>query len=117
MREVLQELNKEVGIKGSLILTLDGIVVAAEMGLGMEKDAVAALVSGAVNAINKSLAPLGSAPFARLIFTSSHGKMIVLAAGATYVAVVVDREINLDVSLLAVEGAARRIRNMTEIRL
>lgn len=116
MREVLQELNKEVGIKGSLVLTLDGIVVAAEMGTGAPKDTVAAVASAAVNTINKALQPLGHTPFSKFVFTSSHGKMVFVATGQAYVAVVLDKDIKIDVSMLAIEGAARRIRNLSTLQ-
>lgn len=116
MLEILRELNKEVGIKGSLVLTLDGIVVASEMGVGTEKDTVAAVASAAVNTINKALQPLGHAPFSKFVFTSSHGKMVFVATGEAYVAVVLDKGIKFDVSMMAIEGAAQRIRNLTTIQ-
>lgn len=117
MRDILKELNKEVGIKGCLVLTRDGIVVADELGTGLQHDVVAAIASSAVQSFNKGLTPVGEAPFSKFVFTATHGKMVFVSTGEAYLAVVLDKDIRIDVSILAIEGAARRIRTLTEIRL
>ncbi len=117
MREVLLELNREVGVKGSMVLTRDGIVVASELAPGLDNDTVAAIASSVVQAFNATLAPLKQAPFFKFIFTATHGRMVFVATGEAYVAVVLNKDIKVDVSMLSIEGAARRIRNMTEIRM
>jgi predicted regulator of Ras-like GTPase activity (Roadblock/LC7/MglB family) len=117
MRDVLRELNREVGIKGSMILTRDGIVVASELAPGLQNDTVAAIASSVVQSFNSVLGPLKQAPFFKFIFTAAHGKMVFVATGEAYVAVVLDKDIKVDVSMLSIEGAARRIRNLTEIKL
>jgi len=117
MREVLIELNREVGIKGSLVLTRDGIVVASELGSGLQNDTVAAIASSVVQSFNATLGPLKQAPFFKFIFTAAHGRMVFIATGEAYIAAVLNKDIKVDVSMLSIEGAARRIRNLTEIRM
>jgi hypothetical protein len=117
MRDVLIELNREVGIKGGLILTRDGIVVASELGSGLENETVAAIASSVVQSFNTILGPLKQAPFFKFIFTSTHGRMVFVATGEAYIAVLLDKDIKIDVSMLSIEGAARRIRNLSEIRM
>jgi predicted regulator of Ras-like GTPase activity (Roadblock/LC7/MglB family) len=117
MREVLQELNREVGVTGSMVLTRDGIMVASELGAGLQHDTVAAIASSVVQSFNKILDPLKQAPFFKFVFTTAHGKMVFVATGEAYLVVVLNKDIKIDVSMLSIEGAARRIRNLTEIRL
>jgi uncharacterized protein len=117
MREVLRELNREVGISGSLVLTRDGMVVASELGPGLPQDTVAAIASSVVQSFNGILGPLKQAPFFKFVFTAAHGKMVFIATGEAYIAAVLKKDINIDVSMLSIEGAARRIRNLTEIRM
>ena len=45
MREILNDLNQEEGIIGSMVITPDGIMVSAALGPTMEEDRVAAIVS------------------------------------------------------------------------
>jgi hypothetical protein len=42
--------------------------------------------------------------------------MVFVATGEAYVAAVLDKDIKIDVSMISIEGAARRIGNMTRIR-
>jgi predicted regulator of Ras-like GTPase activity (Roadblock/LC7/MglB family) len=116
MLDVLRQLNREVGVKGSIILTRDGIVVASELGHGLQQETVAAIASAVVQSFNRTLLALQETPFSKFIFTAAHGRMVFVATGEAYLAVVLDKDIKIDVTMLSIEGAARRINNLTRIR-
>ena len=112
MRDVLQGLNKEVGVKGSLILTKDGVIVASEIPQPLNGELVAAIASNAIQRIIASLRGLGGQSFSRYLFNASYGKMIFIETGDAYLVVVLDKTINVDFTLLAVASAARKIKNL-----
>jgi predicted regulator of Ras-like GTPase activity (Roadblock/LC7/MglB family) len=112
MREVLLSLNKEVGIKGSMIVTRDGVVVASEILPPLNGEQVAAIASNSIQRVNASLRELGAKNFSRYLFNSTYGKMIFLETGDAYLVVVLDKHINIDFTMLAVASAARKIRNL-----
>jgi predicted regulator of Ras-like GTPase activity (Roadblock/LC7/MglB family) len=56
MKDVLLNLNKEVGVKGSMVVTRDGVVVAAEVHPPLNGDTVAAIASNSIQRVNASLA-------------------------------------------------------------
>ena len=45
MREILSGLNEVVGVRGSMIVTHDGMVVAAELSGALEQDMLAAIAT------------------------------------------------------------------------
>jgi predicted regulator of Ras-like GTPase activity (Roadblock/LC7/MglB family) len=112
MRDVLQNLNKEIGVKGSLILTKDGVIVASEIPPPLQGELVAAIASNAIQRLIASLRGLGGQSFARYLFNASYGKMIFIETGDAYLVVVLDKTINVDFTLLAVQSAARKIKNL-----
>jgi predicted regulator of Ras-like GTPase activity (Roadblock/LC7/MglB family) len=112
MKDVLQSLNKEVGVKGSLILTKDGVVVATEIMPPLNGELVAAIVSNAIQRIIASMKGLGAQSFSRYLFNASYGKMIFIETGDVYLVVVLDKHINIDFTMLAVASAARKIKNL-----
>ena len=112
MKDVLVSLNKEVGVKGSLILTKDGVIVASEIPAPLNGELVAAIASNAIQRIITSLRGLGAASFARYLFNASYGKMIFIETGDAYLVVVLDKHINIDFTMLAVASAARKIKNL-----
>jgi hypothetical protein len=112
MKDVLVNLNKEVGVKGSMIVTRDGVVVASEIPPPLNGDQVAAIASGSIQRVNSALSGLGAKSFARYLFNSTYGKMIFIETGDAYMAVVLDKHINVDFTMLAVVSAARKIKNL-----
>lgn len=115
MRKVLEGLNREVGVKGSLVLTADGIVVDSLIECGLKEDVVAAIASSAILTFNKELAVIDGAPFSRLVINSAHGKMVFVASGDSYLVVVLDKHINIEITMLTIASASRRIRSMTTL--
>ncbi len=112
MRDVLLNLNKEVGVKGSLILTKDGVIVASEIPPPLNGELVAAIASNSIQRIITSLRGLGAASFSRYLFNASYGKMIFTETGDAYLVVVLDKQINVDFTMLAVASAARKIKSL-----
>ncbi|MBI4566111.1 MAG: roadblock/LC7 domain-containing protein [Planctomycetes bacterium] len=113
MKEVLLTLNLEVGVKGSMVMTRDGVLVHSEMGPPLNGDLVSAVASSTVKDINSALKAAGSDEFTRFIFNSSFGKMIFQDTGDAYLVVVLDKSINLDFTLLSITSAARKIKMLT----
>ena len=113
MRDVIGDLNKEVGVKGSMILTTDGVVVAADVRPPLDGDQVAAIASNSIQMINRSFLEVGSKEFTQFMFSSTYGKMIFSSTGAAYLVVVLDKSLNIDFTLLSIQSAARKIKSMT----
>ena len=112
MKDVLLNLNKEVGVKGSMVVTRDGVVVAAEVHPPLNGEIVAAIASNSIQRVNASLHELGATNFSRYLFNSTYGKMIFTETGDAYLVVVLDKHINIDFTMLAVASAARKIKNL-----
>jgi hypothetical protein len=106
------DLNKEIGVKGSMILTRDGVVVASEILPPLNGDQVAAIASSTIQRVNISLRDIGARDFGRFLFNSTYGKMIFMETGDAYLVVVLDKHINIDFTMLAVASAARKIKNL-----
>ncbi len=106
------DLNKEIGVKGSMILTRDGVVVASEIHPPLNGDQVAAIASSTIQRVNVSLRDIGAREFLKFLFNSTYGKMIFTETGDAYLVVVLDKHINIDFTMLAVASAARKIKNL-----
>jgi len=113
MKEILQSLSLEVGIKGSLVLTRDGVVVHSEIALPLNGDLVAAVAANSIQGINGALRAAGSKEFSRIVFNASFGKMAFVDTGESYLVVVLDKSINLELTMLSITSAARKIHSMS----
>lgn len=110
MREILQALNATAGIRGSMVMTQDGIVAASALGPDLEEDVVAALASALLTAIRRALATV--APDDRLsqfILTASDGKIVFVNLDMAYLVVVAKRDMALATTMVEIQSAAHRI--------
>ncbi len=117
MRRVLKQLNDVVGVKGSLAITWDGMVVASHLGRNLEEEFVAAMASAALHSMRRALAPHALHTFNRLTLVASHGKLVLADAGPAYLVVVMDRNVEVGPVQIEIESAAMRIRQLGEIRI
>ena len=109
MIEILQELNKEVGVIGSLVVTRDGMVVASALGPHLDSDTVGALASNIIIATKKAMSLMGDAQSYRFVLASTHGRLVFEDIGIAYLVCVTHQNIALDQILLAMKTASYRI--------
>ena len=117
MRNVLNDLNELVGIRGSLVVSRDGMVICSRLAGGLDEDRVAAMASNVVLRTSRALADRELGQFSRLSLTSCDGEMIFEAAGESYLVVVMERGIDLGQAELEIRSTARRVKALGEIHI
>jgi predicted regulator of Ras-like GTPase activity (Roadblock/LC7/MglB family) len=112
MREILIALNREAGIAGSMVITPDGIMVAAALGSDLEEETVAAFASGLLLGLKRSLSILrASGELNSCTLHASKGRITFFDMKNCYLVVVADATTKLDGSLGAIQAAMDKIRN------
>ena len=114
MKAILEELNSIVGIKGSMVVAIDGMVVASEL-TGIEEDTAAAMASRMILTTKRSLDKLSFGEVSQLVLTSTHGKIVLVNAGAAFLMVMADMNVSLEHTLIEILSAARKIKNLGRI--
>ena len=114
MNRILGDLNKVAGVKGSMVVTKDGAVVAESLGPDLERDTVAAISSHMIQKGERALDDLNRGNFEQLTLTSAHGRMVFVNLGVGYLVVVTKMEMKLGQVLIEVESAARRIKGLNK---
>ena len=117
MRRILKQLNDVVRVKGSAIVTKDGMVIASHLSRQLEEDVVAAMAASVILRTRRALEAHGLRHFARFTLVASHGKMVFTDTGPAFLVVVMDRNVELGPVDIEIESAAMRIRNVGEIRV
>ncbi len=117
MQDLLDNLNELVGIRGSLVVSRDGMVISSRLAMSLDEDRVAAMASNVVLRTSRALADRELGQFSRLNLTSCDGEMIFEATGEAYLVVVMERGIDLGQAELEIRSAARRIKALGEIHI
>jgi len=114
MERILTELNQVAGVKGSMVVTKDGAVVAEALGPDMEKTVVAAISSHVIQMAERGLSELKRGTFDQFTMTSAHGRMVFVNLDVGYLVVITKMEMQLGQVLIEVESAARKIRGQSK---
>lgn len=111
MIEILEDLNKVAGVKGSMLVTQDGIVVHAALGSDLDQEAVAAVSSALIKSARNAQEKLGYKSFKRFVQVSSWGRMVFVDIEIAYLVVITSQNIKLDVIVVEIDSAARRVKS------
>jgi uncharacterized protein len=114
MNRILGELNKVAGVKGSMVVTNTGVVVAESLGPDLERDVVAAVSSHIIQVGERALTELNRGSFEQFTLTSAHGRMVFVNLDVGYLVVVTKMEMRLGQVLIEVESAARKIKGLNK---
>jgi predicted regulator of Ras-like GTPase activity (Roadblock/LC7/MglB family) len=112
MRAILKELNDAVGCVGSMVITPDGIMVAAALNGAMEEDAVAAFASSLLISLKNNLAKLRArSSLTVCTLKASDGCLLFVDMNNAYLVVVTRPDMQLDPRVEAIRTAVYRIQN------
>lgn len=117
MNDILEELNDRVGIKGSLVVTEDGIIITSAFRAPSDEERVAALAHSIISSSKTALLRCGLKGFSRCELTADYGKMIILDLGVSFLVVVTDRKVDFASAIVDIQSAAKRIRRLGTIQV
>jgi predicted regulator of Ras-like GTPase activity (Roadblock/LC7/MglB family) len=110
MYEVLEELNRNVGVTGSMIVGSDGIVIAADLDTQLQDEEVGALAASIVSTVEKSMSRLSDDQPKQITVEASGGKLFLTDVGIGILAVTTDPKVNVGLIRLEIKNAAEKVR-------
>jgi len=111
MYNVLGELNKTSGIRGSMVVGSDGIIIAADLDSRLEDETVGALAASIVSNVGKALERLKQPNAERIMIESDDGKIFLSDAGVGILTVITEPQVNVGMVRLEIKNAVAMIRN------
>lgn len=111
MRDVLKGLADVPGIRGSMVITVDGMVVESLLGRSLREEVVAAMAASLILGTRRTVEATGRT-FESFSLVSTHGKMIVADTGSAFLVVVLDRNIDLGHAELEIRSAVRKVKSL-----
>jgi uncharacterized protein len=109
MYNILSDLNKTSGVKGSMLVGSDGIIIAADLDTQYEDETVGAMSASIVSSVGKALERLKGEEPAQITVEAEHGKLFLANAGVGILTVITDQEVNIGLVRLEMRNAISRI--------
>ena len=118
IHDILAKLDRVRGVKGTGLLTDDGIMVASTLGEDFLEDVVAGLSSFLISTTRRSLreAELGGM-FTRFVLNSTHGKVVMLDVGESFLVVITNQFADLGACLVEIQQAGTALRRAARIQI
>lgn len=113
MKHILATLNATLGARGSLIVSKDGLLIAADVS-HVQVDRLAAMGAAILSDVRRSLAAAGMSEFTQCEVAAEQGKVILVAAGPTYLLVLVGARIEIGPGSMEIRSAARQVAKAAE---
>jgi predicted regulator of Ras-like GTPase activity (Roadblock/LC7/MglB family) len=88
MEAVLDRLEKEAWVLGSMIVSDEGMVVVERLTGDLDRDAVAALAGDLVAEVGGALKEASLETFKRIVLSATAGELVVVDCGRVYLVVI-----------------------------
>jgi predicted regulator of Ras-like GTPase activity (Roadblock/LC7/MglB family) len=115
MQQALAELRRSQGVKGAAIVTMDGLVAAADLDERFQADVIAGLSSYLLMTTNRSLGESGIGSCSRFVLHATHGKAVFVPLDGAFLVVVCDQFAEFSSTQQEVDSVARRLRALARL--
>ena len=110
MEKILERLDGEAWVRGSMIVSDEGMVVVEHVSADMDRDAVAALASDLVTEVAEGLSEARTEPFSRIVLTATAGELVVVGCGSVYLVVIATA--GSEAFYIEIDSAAQQLRRL-----
>ena len=115
MRAILNQLNKTQGVRGSMIVNRDGIIVASDFSVEVDESAIGAVSSSILGALDAALKRVGLGKFQRFIIGGTENKVALIDAGPSLLLVLLNNDANLGLVNVELKDAAEAIAKKAQL--
>jgi len=113
--DILNRLNKTEGVRGSIVIGKDGLVIASDLGTDADENAVAAIGSQLLNSLQGALRRMGMGAFKRFVVTGKEGKIVLADAGSALLVVLLSLDANLGLAGVEIKAAIQEIQRKVKM--
>lgn len=116
MQQILQKVNRIVGVRGSLIVDREGFVVASDMSDRCSPQTLAALGASVASSLASALSRLDRGTFERFVVTGTGGSVVLFFIGhGTYLVTLLNTNAMLGMVLVELKEAASALQEILSL--
>lgn len=113
MNSVLKKINRINGVKGSLLVNREGMIVLSEVTEGIEETGIAALASSIFVTIENALQRLTMGDLTRFSITGERGRIVLInIRGGLVLTIITRKDINMGLLKVELEKSAEELIQM-----
>jgi len=108
---ILSDLNKTEGIKGSMVVGKDGLVIAAQMPSGIDTELIGAMASAAYGSAERTASEINQGILEQMMIEGEYGKTLMTDAGEGILVVLTDSKVNLGLIRINIKRSTEKVKS------
>ena len=109
MRTILTQLNKTQGVRGSMIVNRDGIVVAGEFADEVDEKSMGAVASSILTALEGAVKRINLGKLSRFVIQGNEAKVAIVDTGPALLLVLLHRDANMGMINMEIKLSAQQV--------
>lgn len=112
MKNILNQINDIPGVKGSVVIDKEGLVIASNLMSGLEERTISAMVASIYNQVVKALAPDNEEKIYGVQLLASEGNIIFLCAQHCILIVITETGANIGLVSIKMKASLEHLMDM-----
>ncbi|WP_456419576.1 roadblock/LC7 domain-containing protein [Methanocaldococcus infernus] len=112
LEKILIEINKTEGVKGSMVVGKDGLLIASQLPSDVDAELVGAMLSAAYGAAEKACEEIKLGKIKQAMIEGEFGKALMIDIGDYILVVLTEDKVNLGLIRLIMKKAIDKIKAM-----
>ena len=108
---ILADLNKTEGIKGSMVVGKDGLVIASQMPSGIDTELIGAMASAAYGSAERTASEINQGMLEQMMIEGEYGKTLMTDAGEGILVVLTDSKVNLGLIRINIKRSTEKVKS------
>jgi len=109
MHAILTQLNKTQGVKGSMVVNRDGIVVAGEFADEIDEKGMGAIASSILAALEGAVKRIAIGKLTRFIIQGNEAKVAIVDTGPALLLILLHHDTNMGLLNVEIKEAAQKV--------
>jgi len=109
MQAILRKINKIPGVRGTLILGADGLVVASDIAGGEDPGALGAVASRVLSCLGTALERMRQGALQRFVLNGTGGSLVLQSMGQVMLLTLLAKDANMGMVLAELKASAQEL--------
>jgi predicted regulator of Ras-like GTPase activity (Roadblock/LC7/MglB family) len=109
MQSILSKLNRTQGVRGSMVVNRDGIVVASDFSIEVDEAGIGAVASSILAALEGAAKRIKMGKLSRFVLTGTENKIAIVDTGPALLLVLLQREVNMGMVSIDIQEASQAV--------
>lgn len=109
MKDILKRINKIPGVRGTMIIGEDGLLVANDLAGNEDPNALAAVASSVASTVSSAMTRMSTGDLSRCVLNGDKGSIVLFVVETAILLTLVRKDANMGMVLVELKDASQKL--------